>query len=119
MSSIVVLAMEGAGDHAAALLPLRSAGHDVRVVEPRWPDCQAALGELDPALIVVDGARAPSHGRSTAGWLAARPGLRTVPVLFVDVPDRDVSKVKKEVPRAQFATWSSLAGAGERLLKRT
>ena len=118
MSSIVVLAMEGAEERAAELAPLRAGGHEVHVVEPRWPECKPALSGLEPALIVIDGARAPSHGRSTAAWLAARPGLRTVPVLFVDVPDRDVPKVKKEVPRAQFATWSSVAGTGERLLKR-
>lgn len=118
MSSVVVLAMEGAREHAAALEPLRAAGHDVCVVEPRWPECKDRLRGLAPSLIVVDGARAPSHGRSTAGWLAAQPRLRTVPVLFVDVSDRDVPKAKKEVPRAQFATWSGLAGAGERLLRR-
>ncbi len=117
MSSVVVLAVEGGREHAAALDPLRAAGHDVRVIEPRWPECKGSLQGLEPALIVVDGARSPSHGRSTAGWLAARPGLRTVPVLFVDVSDRDVPKVKKEVPRAQFATWSGLAGASARLLR--
>lgn len=104
-------------EHEAELAQFRNLGHELELIEPRWPECKTRLSGLRPALVVVDGQRAPSHGRAAAGWLAGQPRLRTVPFLFVDVADRDVSKVKKDVPRAQFATWSSLLGAGDRLLK--
>lgn len=116
MASVIVLTMEPGG-HAPELGALRALGHELELVEPRWPECKTRLTGLRPALVVVDGQQAPSHGRAAARWLAGQPRLRTVPFLFVDVVDRDVAKVKKEVPRAQFATWSSLSGAGDRLIK--
>jgi hypothetical protein len=64
----------------------------------------------------VDGSNAPSHGRATASWMAGLARLRTVPFLFLDVPDPDVPKVKQALPRAQFGTWASVAGACERIL---
>lgn len=119
MASIVILMMGSveAEKHRPELVALRAAGHALSVVEPRWPDCQAALRELSPALVVVDGGRAPSHGRAAAAWFSGQPRLRTVPFLFADVPDRDVARVKKEVPRAQFGTWAAVLGASERLVK--
>ena len=68
--------------------------------------------------MLVDSRESPSHGRATAGWLAAEPRLRTVPFVFLDVSDKDVPRVKKEVPRAQFATWSSVVGTSLRLMDR-
>ena len=87
-------------------------------LEPRFPACREALSSLRPALVVVDGGSAPSHGRAVASWMAGQPRYRTVPFLFVDVADREMARVKKELPRAQFATWSSVVGASDRLAKR-
>jgi len=120
MATIVLLMMArpGPDGRAAGVDALREAGHDVRVVEPRFPDCQKELESVRAALVVVDSSHAPSHGRITAGWMATQPRFRTTPFLFVDVPDRDMARVKKELPRAQFATWASIVGASERLAKR-
>jgi hypothetical protein len=118
MSMIVVLAMAESG-HEAELDALRKAGHELVVLEPRFPACREALGELRPALVVVDGSHAPSHGRAVASWMAGQPRYRTIPFLFVDVADREMARVKKELPRAQFATWSSVVGASDRLAKRS
>jgi len=118
MAVIVVLMMEGAG-HASELQSLREAGHELTCVEPRWPECRTTLAATGPALVVVDGSHQPSHGRAAAGWLASQARFRTVPFLFLDVPDRDTTRVKKEVPRAQFGTWSSVVGASERLAKKS
>jgi hypothetical protein len=118
VARIVVLVMGGASAQPDAIAALRTAGHEVVVVEPRFPDCQAELDADRPALVIVDGARSPSHGRATAGWMASASRFRTVPFLFLDVADKDVPRVKKEVPRAQFATWASVVGASERLVKR-
>ena len=116
MAGILLLLMGGPGARSAELGSLRGAGYPLTVLEPRMPDQQAAIVRLQPDLVVVDGVAAPSHGRATAGWLASR--LRTTPFLFLDVSDRDVPKVKKEVPRAQFGTWASLTGACKRLLEK-
>jgi hypothetical protein len=117
MAEITVLQMSGGG-HGTEIDSLRGAGHVVVVVEPRWPECQGALGDSRPALVVVDGSHQPSHGRRVAGWMATQTRFRTVPFLFLDVPDRDVVRVKKEIARAQFASWSSVVGASQRLVKR-
>ena len=118
MSLIVVLTMPEAG-HEAELDALRNAGHELVVLEPRFPESREALSSVRPALVVVDGSHAPSHGRAVASWMAGQPRYRTVPFLFVDVPDREMARVKKELPRAQFATWSSVVGASDRLAKRS
>ena len=120
MAAIVVLMMKRQGQDGrdAGIDALRDAGHDVRVIEPRFPDCQTELHGVRAALVVVDARHAPSHGRATAGWMAMQARFRTTPFLFVDVPDRDMARVKKDLPRAQFATWASVVGASERLAKR-
>ncbi len=115
MATILLLTM--AEDGAGELSDLAAAGHELECVEPRFPECQSALEGRRWALVLVDGREAPSHGRATAGWLANQPRLRTAPFLFLDVPDKDVTKVKKEVPRAQFATWASAVGASLRLVE--
>ena len=118
MADIVVLLM-GAPCEAQAreLDRLRAAGHDVKLVEPRFPDCKEELESTRPGLIVVNGGASPSHGRATAGWMAGLAKFRTVPVLFVNVDDKDVARVKKEVPRAQFAAWVSLRSTAIRLMR--
>lgn len=116
MAAILVLMM-GAEGERPELAALTAAGHLLSVVEPRWPECRSTLEDSHPGLIVVDATRSPSHGRAVAAWLSSLGALRTVPVLFLDVPDRDVARTKKEVPRAQFATWSSLASTASRLAK--
>jgi hypothetical protein len=119
MARIVVLVMGGLEAKPDQIAALQAAGHEVVVVEPRFPDCQPELDAADrPALVIVDGSRSPSHGRAAAGWMASAARFRTVPFLFLDVADKDVPRVKKDVPRAQFATWASVVGASERLVKR-
>jgi hypothetical protein len=118
MASVLVLLMGGEAARSREIESLRDAGHAVRVLEPRHPENAAELEAAQPALVVVDAVKAPSHGRATAAWLSTRPGMRTVPFLFLDVPDKDVARLKKELPRAQLATWASLAGAAERLIKK-
>jgi hypothetical protein len=119
MARIVVLMMGGAGAKRDELGALEAAGHDVTLVEPRWPECKAELDVDRFALVIVDGGRSPSHGRAAAGWLASLSRYRTIPFLFLDVPDKDVARVKKELPRAQFGTWASVVGASERLVAKS
>jgi hypothetical protein len=118
VSNVLVLLMGGEGAREREVAALRDAGHDVSVLEPRHPENAAELERTRPALVLIDGVKAPSHGRATASWLATRPHLRTVPFLFLDVPDKDITRLKKELPRAQLATWASVVGAAERLLKK-
>ncbi len=118
MASIVMLLMGGESQRGAEVAALRQVGHDVLVVEPRFPECKKQLEATRPQLVIVDGTSAPSHGRATATWLASLSRLRVVPFLFLDVPDKDVARVTKELPRAQFGTWAGAAGASERLVQR-
>ena len=118
MANILVLMMDGDDEGAQALEALGAAGHETRVVEPRWPECKPELPRSRPDLVIVDGRRAPSHGRATARWMSTQASLRTVPFLFVDLPDQDMGKTRRELPRAQFATWASVVGAAARLVKQ-
>ena len=113
MGQIVVLTMSGTHEKLDAL----GDRHEVIVVEPRWPECQQRLEALTPGLVIVDGEHAPSHGRTVARWMASLGRFRTVPFLFLEVADRDMSRVKRDVPRASFGTWSSVVGTSGRLVK--
>lgn len=110
--------MTGASSQDEALSGLQEAGHVLQVVEPRFPECKSDLQGLKADIILVDGKESPSHGRATVGWMANLAKFRTTPVVFLDASDKDVPKAKKEVPRAQFAAWSSVVQTTERLAKR-
>jgi hypothetical protein len=118
VAQIVVLTM--GAEEAAQRGQIEALGqrHAVAVIEPRWPECQDTLRSTTPGLVLVDASQAPSHGRAVARWMAGYPRFRTVPFLFLDVADRDMARVKKEIPRAQFGTWSSVVGASDRIIKR-
>jgi hypothetical protein len=118
MASIVLLLMGGESQHSGGISALRDAGHELTVVEPRFPECKQQFEGPRPQLVIVDGVAAPSHGRATAAWLSSLSRFRVVPFLFLDVPDKDVARVKKELPRAQFGTWAGVVGASERLVQR-
>ena len=107
--------MGGEAARPREISALNEAGHELSVVEPRFPECKAELEKSRPAIVVVDGEKSPSHGRATAAWMASLAKMRTIPFLFLDVPDKDIARVKKEIPRAQFATWASVAGAVGRI----
>jgi hypothetical protein len=107
--------MGGEEPRSRELSALRDAGHELSVVEPRYPECKAELEKSRPAIVLVDGEKSLSHGRATAAWMASLARVRTVPFLFLDVPDKEIARVKKDIPRAQFATWASVAGAVGRI----
>ena len=118
MGRIVVLSMGAQeGAHGDQLRALRER-FTVEVVEPRWPECQNVLSKTSAGLVLVDASHAPSHGRVVARWMATHARFRTVPFLFLDVAEKDMGKVKKEIPRAQFGTWASVVGASGRMIKR-
>ncbi|MBN2192143.1 MAG: hypothetical protein JW751_04955 [Polyangiaceae bacterium] len=119
MAEVLVLVMDGGGETQKARIEALRPRHAVRLLEPRWPACQAELREVFPAIVIVDGSRAPSHGRAVAKWMAMQSRFRTVPFLFLDVADRDVGRVKRQLPRAQFATWAGCSGAVERLVRQS
>src|SRR5512145_505064 len=106
VAEVLLLIMEAAADAQKARIDALRPRHAVRLLAPRWPDCQAEIRDLSPAIVVVDGSHAPSHGRVVAKWMAVQSRFRTTPFLFADVTDRDVARVKRDVPRAQFATWA-------------
>lgn len=118
MASVVLLIMGGGAARGDEIQALRDVGHDVSVVEPRFPDCKPELEAARADIILVDGEGAPSHGRATAAWMAGLGKFRTVPVVFLDAGDRDVPRAKKEIPRAQFSVWASVAQTTERLAKK-
>jgi hypothetical protein len=120
MAKILVLMMSGKADDAreTGLRALREAGHAVKLVEPRFPECKAEVQAAEVDVVVVDASRSLSHGRATAGWMATQARFRTTPFLFVDVAHRDMARVTRELQRAQFGTWASVVGASERLAKR-
>ncbi len=118
MAQIVVLTMGATDSAQRAQLDALAQKYRLAIVEPRWPECQDRLRSESAGLVLVDASHAPSHGRAVARWMAGYSRFRTVPFLFLDVADRDVGRVKKEVPRAQFGTWSSVVGASDRMIKR-
>jgi hypothetical protein len=95
---------------------LRSAGHRVRLVEPRTAKDFAAAADCPPDVFVIDLDRLPSHGREAGLFLRRRKASRAVPIVFAGGPAEKVARVQRVLPDAVFATWRGVRGAVRRAL---
>jgi CheY-like chemotaxis protein len=89
---------------------LRNAGYRV-ISDWDGKDAVANAASTIPAVIVIDLARLPSHGRATAFVLRQRKATRSVPLVFVGGNDEKISRVRETIPEAVFTQWKGIRSA--------
>jgi hypothetical protein len=70
------------------------------------------LARLNPAALVLDLDRLPSHAREIAFALRSSKSARHIPILFAGGEAEKIARVRSELPDAAFSPW---AGAGKAL----
>lgn len=68
------------------------------------------IRSLNPAVVVIDLDRLPSHGREVAIVLRGSKTTRHVPVVLAGGVEEKVTRLRAELPDAVFTSWEKLAG---------
>jgi hypothetical protein len=66
---------------------------------------------LNPAAVVIDLDRLPSHGREVAITLRGSKTTRHIPIVFAGGADEKVARIRTELPDAVFTSWKKLSSA--------
>ncbi|HYK34956.1 hypothetical protein [Alloacidobacterium sp.] len=74
------------------------------------------IRNLNPAIVVIDLDRLPSHGREVAIVLRGSKTTRHIPIVFAGGVEEKVTRLRMELPDAVFTLWEKLAGALQKAL---
>ena len=75
------------------------------------------LAHLNPAVLVLDLDRLPSHSRVIATVLRTSKSARHIPILFAGGLQEKIGRIRAELPDASFASWSEAPEALAALLQ--
>jgi CheY-like chemotaxis protein len=70
-----------------------------------------------PAVVLIDLDRLPSHGREVAVALRNSKTTRHIPIVFAGGVEEKVNRIRQELPDAQFTNWRAVARALKRALR--
>ena len=87
---------------------LEAAGYTVRYVEPDPQGTMKHLRNRGLDAIVIDLTRMPSHGREVGRACRRSPGLRHVPLVFVDGDPEKVAAIRELLPDAAYTSWARI-----------
>jgi len=65
--------------------------------EPRWPDFFATVTKERPDAIVIACDRLPSYAREAARYLGEGFNTRNIPLVLVDLPDKEADELERYV----------------------
>jgi len=100
-----------AAEAGPLLESLRAAGYQVDYEErPDYHLSQAIRAE-QPAAVVIDLSRMPSHGREAGTFLRGSKATRNIPIVFVNGLPEKVEAVREKLPDAVYTTTARIAQA--------
>jgi len=76
------------------------------------------LARLNPAALVLDLDKLPSHSREIALALRSSRSARHIPILFAGGLPKKIARIRSEHPGSSFASWSDAPRALAALLER-
>lgn len=88
---------------------LQKSGVTLVEAEPRWPTFFDAVNEHQPDIIVIACSTIPSHAFEAARYLGEGFNTRDIPVILVDVEQKDLARAQESAPRARIVERSALA----------
>jgi hypothetical protein len=99
-------------EEAEALVTLMTdAGYNVFYPGARDPSPYAKIKALDPAAVVIDLSRNPTHARYVGTEIRRHKGLRHIPIVFVDGDQERVRMAKALLPDAVYTKRDRLKEA--------
>lgn len=90
---------------------LRSAGYEASFGVPAGVAFLRELRKDPPAAVVIDLSRLPMQGRDIGLVIRRQKALRHLPLVFVGGEPEKVTRVRKSLPDAVYATWAGIRGA--------
>ena len=97
---------------------LREAGYEVTCTTRQGTGMPKDQGREQPAAVVIDLSRLPSHGREVATALRNSAATRHVPLVFVEGQAEKVEAIKERLPDAVYTTWRGIVAALKRAIAR-
>jgi len=96
---------------AARLLELERWGIKAVLSPTTGPECFRQMRETQPAAVIIDLSRLPSHGREVAAAMRNQKWSRTIPIVFVDGEFSKVEKIRDKLPDAVYTHWRGIRTA--------
>ena len=78
---------------------------------PATPDILRDLRKNPPAVLIIDLARLPLHGRDFAMSVRKTAATRSIPLVFVEGDPTKTDRVRAHFPDATFCTWQGVRPA--------
>jgi hypothetical protein len=103
-----------AADRAARL---RAAGFGVDYESPGAGTLRK-IREEPPSAVLVDLSRLPMQGRDMGLALRKGAATRRLPLVFVDGSPEKVERVRRQLPDAEYTSWSRIRSALKRALEQ-
>ncbi|MCZ6598893.1 MAG: hypothetical protein O7B99_14745 [Planctomycetota bacterium] len=95
---------------------LRAAGYRVEHEPPVDSAVMKDFRAHPPDAVVIDLSRLPGQGRDWAFILRTSKATRQVPIVFVDGDPKKLPRIKKQVPDAEYTTWSRIRSSLKRAI---
>ncbi len=90
---------------------LISAGFDVIVDLPPFPELLRELSQSPPDAVLIDLSRLPSQGRDLGVALRQAKATRSIPLLFLGGELQKVERIRELLPDATFSDWQAIESA--------
>lgn len=107
-----------AAEAAERLRELKALGYEARWQAEQGGPALRVLCAAPPEAFVIDLTRAPGNGCAVGMFLRQRRATRTVPLIFAGGTPEGVSRARKVLPDALYASWDRIATVLEEALGR-
>ncbi len=97
---------------------LQAKGYTVDCRMPKGPPLIRELRESQPDAVVIDLSRLPSQGRDIGLMIRKFKSTRFIPLVFVEGDPEKLKGIKRLLPDAVFARWSTIRSSLERAIAR-
>ena len=111
MPKVLLLQFATDPDRAARQAILQNLGVTLAVAEPRWPTFFDVVAAERPDVIAIAGSLFPTHAIEAARYLGDGFNTRNIPVIVVDVADKNLERARRSAPRARIVDGAQLADA--------
>ena len=103
-----------AAEAEARVAELRRCDFEVTYTGPDGQATLRAIRASQPAAVVIDLSRLPSHGRALAVAMRQSKTTRSIPIVFVGGAPEKVELTRRTLPDAEFVEWD-VAGPAIRI----